>query len=413
MSAIGWVDFSSEDRDKVRKVLAAAREPGTLDELGIGQIRDAFANTLFPGISTIQTRAKYFVLVPRLLREIETGAVAKGASPMEWLEQQENLIAQLLVTRHGGAETGIIGSESIHSGGVRRHPSSVYWNGLKVLGIVHTNLSLKEFCEQLYSGGHSPDALFRAEEEGLIDRDLQRHLSPLDLPRGQGQWREELSINLTSAEANFLQAKFMEAEAVTDSVMSQILEQGGLSSLLAGTGSEDSHRVELNFDSLTELLVATPGISSRCQDAVTQAQAFGLAIHGAHIRYNCEIAHRNGHSEYVAELEARFAEWQQECMRRKVFMSDCVDNWLVPIASTRISAGTLNFVQDWCHLISQGAALEELDQRVIARAQQTKGARSQLFKKRQEAGWVGIHNLDFRWGVARVLLRDIEEATYA
>jgi hypothetical protein len=29
-----------------------------VDELGIGQIRDGFANLLFPGTSTIQIRAK-------------------------------------------------------------------------------------------------------------------------------------------------------------------------------------------------------------------------------------------------------------------------------------------------------------------------------------------------------------------
>ncbi|WP_269802668.1 hypothetical protein [Marinobacter sp. G11] len=41
MSSIGWVDFSSSDREKVSQVLAMLQEPGTLDELGIGQIRDA------------------------------------------------------------------------------------------------------------------------------------------------------------------------------------------------------------------------------------------------------------------------------------------------------------------------------------------------------------------------------------
>ncbi len=43
MSTLGWVDFSSTDREQVSKILAMLREPGTLDELGIGQIRDAFA----------------------------------------------------------------------------------------------------------------------------------------------------------------------------------------------------------------------------------------------------------------------------------------------------------------------------------------------------------------------------------
>jgi len=60
VSAIGWVDFSSEHRDKVKSVIDLLSTPGVIDELGIGVIRDSFSDSLFPGVSTIQTRAKYF-----------------------------------------------------------------------------------------------------------------------------------------------------------------------------------------------------------------------------------------------------------------------------------------------------------------------------------------------------------------
>ncbi|MEX2417466.1 MAG: DUF6361 family protein [Actinomycetota bacterium] len=33
------------------------REEGSVDEIGVGVIRDAFADMFFPGTSTIQTRA--------------------------------------------------------------------------------------------------------------------------------------------------------------------------------------------------------------------------------------------------------------------------------------------------------------------------------------------------------------------
>ena len=69
MSQLGWVDFSSTDREQVSKILAMLREPGTLDELGIGQIRDAFADLFFSGFSTIQTRTKYIITVSRILRD--------------------------------------------------------------------------------------------------------------------------------------------------------------------------------------------------------------------------------------------------------------------------------------------------------------------------------------------------------
>lgn len=61
---LGWIDFSKADRDKVLDVINLLQEEGAVDELGIGIIRDWFANIFFLGTSTIQTRAKYFLIVP-------------------------------------------------------------------------------------------------------------------------------------------------------------------------------------------------------------------------------------------------------------------------------------------------------------------------------------------------------------
>lgn len=70
---LGWIDFSKEDRQKALDVINLLSEQGAVDELGIGIIRDAFANYFFPGTSTIQTRAKYFLIVPYVLREAVDG----------------------------------------------------------------------------------------------------------------------------------------------------------------------------------------------------------------------------------------------------------------------------------------------------------------------------------------------------
>ena len=49
---LGWIDFSKEDRQKALDVINLLSEQGAVDELGIGIIRDAFANYFFPGTST-------------------------------------------------------------------------------------------------------------------------------------------------------------------------------------------------------------------------------------------------------------------------------------------------------------------------------------------------------------------------
>ncbi len=67
---LGWIDFSKDERNKVLSVLDLLSEARTLDELGIAPIRNGFADLFFPGTSTIQTRAKYFMIVPYALKDL-------------------------------------------------------------------------------------------------------------------------------------------------------------------------------------------------------------------------------------------------------------------------------------------------------------------------------------------------------
>ncbi len=99
MSGIGWVDFSSEHRDKVKSVIDLLSAPGVIDELGIGIIRDSFSDSLFPGISTIQTRAKYFLTVPRIFREYEKlpSKKRRRTKLSSFLGDEENRCMEMMV----------------------------------------------------------------------------------------------------------------------------------------------------------------------------------------------------------------------------------------------------------------------------------------------------------------------------
>ena len=83
-STLSWLDSSEQERRTVLELVSALNEPGTLDELGIGIIRDTIANALFPGTSTIQTRARYFLFIPGYCR---------------WLKQ---IPSPILRTSHAG-----------------------------------------------------------------------------------------------------------------------------------------------------------------------------------------------------------------------------------------------------------------------------------------------------------------------
>ena len=75
------------------------------DELGLGSVRDAISDLLFPGTSTIQTRLRYMMFVPWLYRMVaRTGGRADQARRLEI-----QLITALL---RGGETDSVIGSEA-------------------------------------------------------------------------------------------------------------------------------------------------------------------------------------------------------------------------------------------------------------------------------------------------------------
>ena len=88
---IGFIDYSHEERNKILSTLKMLGEQNVLDELGIGGVRDAYSNILFPGISTLQTRAKYFVLIPYLFQsaKIQTEKSIVGGNSFNGLMKEK------------------------------------------------------------------------------------------------------------------------------------------------------------------------------------------------------------------------------------------------------------------------------------------------------------------------------------
>jgi len=65
-AGLGWIDFSEGHRDRVFSVVDLLSADGSVDELGVGVVRDAIADWLFPGVSTIQTCPKYFIIISQI-----------------------------------------------------------------------------------------------------------------------------------------------------------------------------------------------------------------------------------------------------------------------------------------------------------------------------------------------------------
>lgn len=403
MSSIGWVDFSSTDREKVSQVLAMLQEPGTLDELGIGQIRDAFADLLFPGFSTIQTRAKYFITVPRIIRDYLAldPRAQRRTSLRDYLQSQENELARFLVERHGSAESGIIGSEMVGSEqGVSRKPSSVYWNGLRQFGIVNTTKSLSEFSREV--GQLQSAARATGHEED--DTDAMSHRSIVHLDVFDPAWMTDGSIHLSESEAQFLIDKLTHTPAIHNSVISQFLIHD-LAKELVGDGL-----ASLTFPELVTWVRGRQEVSPDCRQNLELAEEFSEAIRGAHIRFNILIARKSRNTALVTEREERFSEWLELARERKLFSASSVDDWLQAATSggARINLNAHEFLRQWHEALYQNKPISSLDRLIDSRAQRNKGRRSVLLKNLGEApNWQGMDSLSYRWPTARTILTDV------
>lgn len=134
-SSFTWLDYSEKDRQKMLDVLSTFKEHETRDELGIGVIRDAFSDMFFPGTSTIQTRARYFLFVPWMYKGLEEKKVLSSRIARRARDEEVRLIYALLVSDD---TAGVIGKDAKRTSSGFRAAST--GRGLKPggFGSVHT-----------------------------------------------------------------------------------------------------------------------------------------------------------------------------------------------------------------------------------------------------------------------------------
>ena len=218
---LGWIDFSKDERNKVLSVIHLLDEPGAVDELGIGAIRDAFADYFFPGTSTVQTRAKYFLVVPYILQEALSGKYGTDINNIiRRIDSEERNCRDIFLKT---SSDGVIGS-LVPQSWVQRTPLSIYWTGLKRLGIITENLSLWELFRQ----SQLQKSLKKAKEFGNRDKEAEENEKD-DFDAGditsfhflnigdtfKSGWRDDLTIELEPYEASFLRGQIIRSQSRT------------------------------------------------------------------------------------------------------------------------------------------------------------------------------------------------------
>lgn len=201
-----------------------------MDEIGIGLVRDAFANLFFPGTSTVQTVAKYFLIVPYVLKEATEGRYGNDLNKILRKIDLEEKECGIRLMRHCPGEEGIIGRRVLPKSWVARKPSNIYWNGIRTYGICTQNLTIPELLKASIIlqaqkktsslGNKGDDATDSERDDADAGREVATQLFsvPADYYR---DWRTDLSIHLTATEAAFLRK--MIGTSVSESLLGYLL----------------------------------------------------------------------------------------------------------------------------------------------------------------------------------------------
>ena len=146
---LGWVDYSREERETIKELLKVLGESGSLDELGVGIVRDSISVLLYPGTSVLHTRAKYYILIPELFRKAMKSGLTTGAEVRNLINTDQDRITRALRRaideEIGKKAAGIIGGRSDR--GVKMKPTRIYWNALRTTEILcNGDMSFDDDC---------------------------------------------------------------------------------------------------------------------------------------------------------------------------------------------------------------------------------------------------------------------------
>jgi hypothetical protein len=403
MAQIGWIDFSKAHHNKVMLVMDMFKEQGVIDELGLGTIRDALSDLLFPGTSTIQTRAKYFLLIPWIIQDIEKkGKLDRFQSE---LEQSEIHFVKTL-KKNSPPKSRVIG-ETLLNSNPKRKPSSVYWNGLRIYDILRFQGSLSDYIknQKYYFQKEQKTKSQLADATGNVpgdDKDanhLYQHKLWASVPRPPKDWKENISIELSNDEATFLNESIIRSN-------SQTLFAFALSNCL-----EDAK----DFSGIDDFL-SVPNLPDDLKKIIKVAIDFNSIMQGALIRYNLliQLNRKNGNSnqlqlvwdKYWAEMQNfNWNDWNT-----KTLWDYC----------PYINKPTRIFVEQWIEIVKADLYNQtEADLMLKNRELRLKGLRrarlsdKAIAQKQENNTGISIYQdgsvsyLTYRWNTVKTYLNDI------
>jgi len=402
---IGWIDFSKAHRTRVFNVLDMLEPDGMIDELGLGTLRDGLANEMFPGISTIQTRARYFFIIPYLLHEYQqlTAAKRKGKKAHIYFEDQEyEIMWDLAEAYNHEKRNGIIGisKRRAKKEKIARRPSAIYWYGLNFFKFIDSrglsaeailrNASQPDYLEMLSLDQQEGDDMPK-EDWGYYKDDLFRIRVPY-----KKDWHAEKTIELYNDEAEILRDKIL--SRVPDKLIGKLLTGDALWNLFSGTK---------NFKQFAKAAVKINS-DSKLKKTITLAHDFSELMYGAQILYNQILQKEIFKEDFKVE---EFEEWKKQLSNEMIDFDGFQPNDITLLAPTS-KPHTKFFLTEWWKEAQTGfnnySRIKWLIQSQEANAKGNKarmnGNNTEGLK---EGKWIGLTQFNYRFVQANNILHDI------
>ena len=405
-SRFAWIDVDEASRRTMLDFIDQFRDRGTLDELGIGTIRDAFSDYFFPGTTTVQTRARYFLFVPWIYRRLEAKSTPSAELPRKLRAAELELLDAMRKAGVGEGER-MIGSQS--GAALKRWPSSIYWNGLGRWGIRHFDGSQERYRRWLdthYSRRRLVAAEIEREYGGEYsenwDRDPHFPKTPKAFPDG-------MTMNLRREDAEYLVHR---------------IRMSCPNSLLASLLGDE---LALNADAIWNL-PNQADLTNELREQIHCARWFALGMHGASLLYYWSASSLGQQIDRASKTEAQLDEWSSalsvDWLAFVEWASDRKQFWESPaFREATIPKHTRDFVNGWMnHVVERGPAAEiwknDVARSLIKnRERETKGeTRARLWNRQHLERWDPSDPpvlLDYRWGISSAILADIHAGLVA
>lgn len=393
-----WLDFAESDRQRAQDVIDLFREQDTRDELGIATIRDSLSDWFFPGTSAIQTRARYFLIIPWTYLRLEAKRVASAEVARRARDEELKLIDVLADCED---ELGTIGVRARRT--LKRLPSGVYWQGLQRLRILAFPGSRDQYHRSLDGFYLRRDAASVRNDDGEVVSASRTRNWHADLPKPPRGFPQVCTLALQREEADYLRERIMYAAPA--SLFARLVD-----------GGEAAPETDFPWE-----IPVLPRLPEPLRRDIDHARHFSELMLGASLLYNVMLAEMKGDPDRVADFGGRMEAWTADCVeRRSDHEAWRIDGlWeLAGRAQGRVPPLTRAFVTSWVELVRQNfgrdlGAHEGARGLVKARERQLKRALSRFDNRRSLEMWggdSGSRQIDYRWNaIVKQVVRDIHE----